>query len=278
VRASRRQQGEDGLPPAVRRWPIQAESEAFLVDDPATAPRFQDEIQEQESEYRSLSPMAVAGLVVSLASVFAFWSLPFVVVAAAGALLSVVAVRRIDGDPMALAGRGVALLGLAIAVGSGSAGVARFFSYQWRFEREARAIADLWVESVVAGDALTAHQLTYAPDKRQPLDGALPRAYQNNADLQTAIRDYVGQQPMRTMLALGRKAHVRYYQTEAPTQNTSAQVAKEVYAVTYDDGDGKRSFFIHITVGRVSRHQTKDKAWAISYVIGGPKPIGWVDE
>jgi hypothetical protein len=248
-----------------------------MLDEQAEVTHFDEEEQEELAPYRPLSGLALLGLLLGLVSVFAYWQPALVVIPAVGAVVSGMALRRMSSDPQALSGRWLALAGLALAVGCGSAGIARFASYQWQFEREARTAVELWFEYLANAEPHKAHQLTKTPAERLPLDDKLWRAYRNNNDLQAGIRDYVRQQPVRTLLALGRTAQVRFYQTEAASGNMADAETAEVYAVTYPDAGRTKTFFVHVTVRRLQRGRADAPGWVIGHARGGYRPIGWGD-
>jgi hypothetical protein len=248
-----------------------------MLDEQAEVIRFNGEEQEELIQYRSLSSLALLGLLLGLVSVFAYWQPALVVIPAIGAVVSGLALRRVSRDPQALSGRWLALAGLALAIGFGSAGIARFASFHWQFERQARTVVELWFEYLANAEPHKAHQLTKSPAERLPLDNKLWRAYRSNNELQAGIRDYVRQQPIRTLLALGHTAQVRFYQTEAPTRNMGDGGTAEVYAVTYPDAGQTKTFFVHVTVARIKRDQADVPGWVVGHARGGYRPIGWRD-
>ncbi|TWT87553.1 hypothetical protein Mal64_30940 [Pseudobythopirellula maris] len=118
-------------------------------------------IDDQES-YRPLSLMAVAGLLLALFSALALVvpSLayaPWVAVA-----VSWMAVRRIDANPALLAGRTLALAGVAIAALIGSTEVASRVVEHRTHTAAAHAAAERFLDALSRGDAAGALALTYS--------------------------------------------------------------------------------------------------------------------
>jgi len=75
-----------------------------------------------DRHYRAVSPLAVLSLVLGGLSFLTIFNWFFTVLPLAGALLGIVAVRRIDRSPQELQGRPFALAGLGLAVVLGTAG------------------------------------------------------------------------------------------------------------------------------------------------------------
>ena len=77
---------------------------------------------------------------------------------------------------------------------------------------------------------------------------------------------------MRTLLALGPKAQVRFYQTAAQARDNDNDQVDQVYAVTYEEGSERKSFFVLV---RMSRLKLRSGGADIMQTEGGYRPPGW---
>jgi MFS family permease len=103
------------------------------------------------ADYRPVSPLAVASLVVSMVAALAVitpfaWAIPLV-----GAGLAVAALADIGRPGAAKAGRLVALAALALSVGFGAQAVVGHMVDRWIVGRRAAAAAEVWIDAVREG-------------------------------------------------------------------------------------------------------------------------------
>jgi hypothetical protein len=103
------------------------------------------------ADYRPVSPLAVAALVVSMIAALAVvtpfaWAIPLV-----GVGLAVAALADINRPGAAKAGRLVALAALALAVGFGAQAVVGHVVDRWIVGRRAAAATAVWVDAVREG-------------------------------------------------------------------------------------------------------------------------------
>ena len=109
---------------------------------------------------------------------------------------------------------------------------------------EARQFSGEWFEYLAQDQPQTAHQMTVAPQSRQPLDDRLWAVYRNAPRLRRSWKRYVKSPLVRTLLALGPKAQVRFYETAAQARDNDNDQVDQVYAVTYEEGSERKSFFV----------------------------------
>ena len=217
-------------------------------DLPRTGPQDAD-----VAEYHALSAMAVAGVVAGLLSPFwiigpLLWLLP---VPLLGILFSTLALWRISRDWPDLAGRKAALIGLFLSVFSCIAAPVNWITYRQMIRHEARQFARLWFEHLARGEPHKAHQLTLEPDRRRPFDDDLLAWYRDVPRMRDDLEHFANQRLQRTLLALGRAAHVRYYQTVGQRHRATADDLALFYAVTFTQDGKRQSFFVLLEVKRV---------------------------
>jgi len=203
------------------------------------------------AEYRAMSVSAVAGLILGLLSAVALvdplaWLIPL-----GGVLLCVLALQRIARAAPALIGRKAALAGLVLSVLFGTAAVADRMTYRALMRSEGQRFARLWFDLLAQRDPKKAFQLTLAPRERHPLDEGLTQFYREGPRWHRMLLDYVERPVVRTLLALGKNAVVRYYGTGG--QETEGQRDKlyQVFAVTFDDAGRKTTFCVGLTLHRI---------------------------
>lgn len=229
--------------------------------------------------YRSLSAMAVVGLLAGLLSPLAYL-LRFDFFAAAGgaaaAVLSALALRKIAVQSPYLVGRKAALAGLLLGVTFLVAVPTNSGVYHYFIRREARQFADQWIKDVRNGDVLAADQLTLDARKRAGPDADLPELYVKRDDLKKMLDLFRDQAVIRTLFALGRTAEYRYYETAEEGGMEDGDYVKMAYAVTYADPQkGKTTFFITMGMSRRVDPQSGRCDWTMGRTEGPVRPSGW---
>ncbi|TWT32897.1 DUF4190 domain-containing protein [Blastopirellula retiformator] len=213
--------------------------------------------------YREPSRMAIAALVLGVASVLAllnqiFWFVPIV-----GVIVALVALRGISKSDH-LTGKGIATLGLFLSGVLGAVGVANSLIVTQAIEANATQFAEAWLE-LAAENPQEAHQLTISAGGRVPLDGNLnvyysenPKAleeygiYMENAAVQW-LRDHKEPKPSVQFL---RVAQIRY--------DDGRPYATCVFTVT--SGEAHRD--IAVELGRLAGRKDSghDYEWYVSNI------------
>ena len=237
------------------------------------------------ARYRPLSKLAVAGLIVGLLSPLAVIEPVLYLIPLAGILVGALALGRIARSGQALLGRKAALAGLVLSVGLAAAAPGHWITYRWLLRREARQFATVWFDLLRQGEPQKAFQLTVHPDYRQPLDDSLWDYYKENPQQHRSLWDYVGnaerglsdQAPplVRTLLALGSRARVRYFATEGQGRIGGTDTVYQIYAVTYDEGGGPKTFFVSMELKRVLVKPSGVASWRITRADGGVRPSAY---
>jgi hypothetical protein len=225
-------------------------------------------------DYRTLSVLAVVGLVLGIGSIAALLAVPFWGLPAAGIIVNSLALWRISRRQPALGGGRLATAGLALSLFWAAAAPVDTFVYQRLIRGQARRAAERWFDALARGQPQEAHQLTLLPKKRAPRGQPLWQHYRQVAQAAGELRSYVDQPTVRTLLALSTKVRVRYYETVDQGRDDSRDWVALIYAVTYDEGEGPKTFFIELLVDRDSLEPgTAD--WRIARINGGVRPAGW---
>ncbi len=232
------------------------------------------------AEYRSFSGWAVVALLIGILSPLALadplvWAVPI-----AGIAISSWALRRIKQNAPALLGRKTALAGLWLAAFFLAVASSDWCYHRWLIRSEARQVALFWFELLAKNRPESALQLTLSPESRQPLDARIWDFYKNTKKWRKALRNYVAegkpQEPprlVRTLLALGDSAQVRYLSTLSQIYIESQEWLTQLYALTFEEAGEKKTFFISIQLARV-RLSNGRSSWRIIGAQGGVGPDG----
>ena len=224
--------------------------------------------------YRALAPQAVVGLIFGLLAPLAMvdpllWALP-----ALGTFFSFWGLRCLRNRTGELVGRKFAWVGLVLSLLFLTAAPADLLTYRWMIGNEARQFSALWFRYLTQEEPHKAWQLHLAPQSRQPLDDRLWQFYRSSAQQRENLQKFVKLPVTRTLLALGPKAQVRFYQTASQEREDDDDLVNQYYAVTYEEQGERKSFFVLVRMMR-QRLSNGRAGWHIVAVEGGVRPEGW---
>ena len=235
--------------------------------------------------YQAVSLHAVLSLTCGLAGPLTFvgplgWLAPW-----AGIILAAAALRRIARNAPHLAGRKAALAGLTLSAIFAAAGPVEWIVYRQRVAAEAVQFAQFWFDFLRDDQPQKAFQLTLHPHQRQPLDASLWEFYTQEPRWRHELDDYVTQPAVRTLLALGPRAEVRFCQIDAQDRERDHDLVSPLFAVTFDEAGRKKTYFIRLKLERM-RLTTRDAQkrtvafadWRVVMIEGGVRPAGSVPE
>lgn len=225
------------------------------------------------SAYRALAGQAVVGLIIGLASPLALVDPLLYAIPIAGVLVSYWALRRIKKSD-ALTGRKMAASGLLLSLVFLVATPTDWIVYRRMIRAEARQFSALWFEFLTHDQPQKALQLLQAPQQRQRLNRDLWTFYRNDAKQREQLEGYVKDPLVRTLLALGQKAEIRFFDTVEQTNDGNDDVVQQWWAVTYEEEGEKRSFFVVVNMLRQKLPSGKAE-WRIYGTGLGPRPNGW---
>jgi hypothetical protein len=223
-------------------------------------------------EYRSVEPWAVGGLLLALLSPVALLDGLWWLIAPLGVLANAVALRRVAAEPHRM-GRAAALLGLGLSLFFGTAPWARSFAERLLLPEQARPTADQFFEFLRQGSPEKAVQLRFAPDYREPFDDTLWKYLRTNTAAGQELRRLVADPTVRTLLALGDRAQVRYFRSGGVSTDGARAVANLWYTVTFDDDQGrKKTFIVRVLLDRKPVGTPGLNPWKVGAVFGGINP------
>ena len=115
---------------------------------------------DQVAEYRTVSVLAIISLLVGLASPLCLMSRLFLVIPLLGAVVSILALRRIAASGGSLTGRWAASAGLVLCVACGAATFSRDAVTRYLRTAQAEEFGRSWLRLVSAGETEQAFRLT----------------------------------------------------------------------------------------------------------------------
>jgi hypothetical protein len=213
-------------------------------------------------EYRGVSGLAIAALVLGLLSPVAFvapllWSAPIFAIGFAWA-----AMHRIKAGGGELAGWNLALLGLLLAVLCGVAAPVHYATRHIWLETRAEAVAGKFVELLCADRPYAAYQLMLAPASRKPLDDAKPPEKWTDDREQKKYESFLGDEPVKLLRGAKKDAiepaGARWLGSDEDVDSISVR-----YQVRADNGAPAT---IHIRLARFAIHATGQEQWRITSI------------
>jgi hypothetical protein len=228
------------------------------------------------AKYRVLAGQAILGLLFGLLAPLALvdpmlWGMP-----ALGVIFSGWALRRIRKNVPAMTGGKMALTGLVLSLFFLSAAPANWLVYRSTIRNEARQFAELWFKYLTHDEPQKAYQLMIGPQFRRPLDDRLWDYYRSDPESRKSLEECLERPLIRTLLALGQRGQVRFYQTIGQTRRRNAERISQLYAVTYEEKNERKSFFVLLQMAR-TKLPGGGADWYIDIdqSAGGVRPEGW---
>jgi hypothetical protein len=193
---------------------------------------------DDSAQYRTISVLSLVSLAFGLASPLAFFGPLLMVLPIAGAVLALLAVRRIALSDGTLIGRTAALLALALSVASITAAFTRVELSHYLLSRQARATALEWFTLLQQGETEQASQLMSNSRQRPaPANPDNPNA----APATSPLDEFRAGPVVHFMLEHARSAPVRYDRSVAIDLFTTGEARiQQQYSVGVPptNGDG----------------------------------------
>ncbi len=224
-------------------------------------------------EYRSVCGLSVVAAIAGGLSALALldpalWSVPVV-----GIGLSLAALRRLARNEELIGRRG-AIAGLVLSLLFLSSASAWWFLERWQLRSQGLRVAEAYFELLRSGQPVLAHQLTTHADVRVPLDDeeAIWELYREDQFALVELDRYLESPVVRTLVALGPEAHIRHYGSDGSASGSSTRTFFEVFTVTFDSQEGRKTFFVRLSLERAPRHRTEGYGWRVTDIDGGVRP------
>jgi hypothetical protein len=219
-------------------------------------------------EYQAVEPLAVVALLAGLLSPLAIVAALLCVVPLLGLTAAGIALLRIARDERR--GRGLALAGLALSTFFLALPLARYASSQVLLARQGRLAADQFVAFLHEGSPEKAALLQMLPDYRPPLDDGLWSYYRNDAKAKEQLQAFVDKPAIRMLLALGDRADVEFYKTNAALAGHRMALVNYVYTVTFTDDDNrKKTILFNVMLERKPTESSELNPWRVKEFAAG---------
>jgi hypothetical protein len=222
-------------------------------------------------DYHAISPPAVGSLILGLLSPVVLAGMLLWVIPAIGIGLALLALRSIRRSSGALTGRGVALTGLFLCTLFATAAPAQVLYARHSLAQAARPIVDAWFDFLRHGEPEKALQLTMPAAQRRELNDALWDYYGSAKENRDQLEGFVASPVPRFVLEQGEKCQARFYDANRVATSSSGDTIELIYAVTYPDGPGKKTFFVNVTVDRRPLKEG-EVGWRVATNGGGIHP------
>lgn len=244
-----------------------------MMDQEPSRPRFTSPLDaSRNDEYRVLSGLAVAGLVLGVLSAVALIEPRAAFVAVAGVLASILALWRIARRSPELVGRKAAIAGLLLSLLLGSVALGHVLTYRWLLIHQTRQVGMAWFDLLAQGQPQAAHQLLVKPNDRQTPGNDLWKFYRADENRYKSLEHFVNEPLPRTLLALGDRATVRPYATESVEITRGGTVVYELFSVTFDRDGQKTTFLVRLGARLYPDAPAGGAPWQIVVADGGVKP------
>lgn len=187
---------------------------------PSAAPAFNADDVNNVADYRSLSVLAIISLLIGLASPLCLFSPVFLMIPLFGAVISLLALRRIAVSEGRLAGRWAATVGLALCVASGASAVSRSTVVRYVRTNRAEEFGRSWIAKLLAKEPDQAFKMTI--DSTRPSSQADPGM---PAPTATPHEQFLSNPFVKAVLVAGENATVERLET----LNYAAQTQKDYF-------------------------------------------------
>jgi hypothetical protein len=235
--------------------PKQAPNE--VTPNQAATPPSAYSVDDEFPGYRPVSAAAVAGFLISLASVLVFISLNYAFLPVLGLIVCSLALRRIAALEQRLVGRRLALIGLTLSLSFGLVAPTMAVVNQWQIRSDARRFADEWFKAAAQRDS----DFVYAVHMPASMRGGseFTKVIKSQPHARQMMKTFLQEPAVRTLFALGPRAQARFYQRELITSVSTGEVhVVDIYAVTVDDAGDRTTFFVDVTLERA---KNADQSW-----------------
>ncbi|MDR0609149.1 MAG: hypothetical protein LBG58_03490 [Planctomycetaceae bacterium] len=223
---------------------------------------------EEDVLYTRLSVPALLAALFGVTSFLVFMTPWFFFLSILGILFSFIAIWSIGKAEGSLTGLRFAQFGLCSSIVSLTAVAILWPTYHYGVRCEADRFFRIWFDALGQNNIPLAKGLTSPYWERPASDKPeewWKKQYENNF-LHKSIHTYTENKLIRVLLALGDKAKVSYYKTLSVTTGEEKDTVVTLYAVSFQNDNGKtETFFVKMTGKR-------------SFPSGDIKSAGWALE
>jgi len=219
------------------------------------------------AEYPQVSRLAIGSLLLAVIAVGAVFNPLLICVAVAGAALAAAALWSIARADRPRLGRKAAIVALLLSLLFAAWGLtARTVREQWLC-REAKQLADKWLQLARAGRRYEAHQLHVPWKDRQAPGANLDDYYKNTQQARFELDSFFRAQPLPQIIEAGSQGQVRYLQCDSLADESSAGSRTDVATLRYaldcqQDGQPRTVTFL-VLMARTLESESAEAHWEL---------------
>ena len=231
-------------------------------NNPAFTPSFEAE-DDEVVQYHAVSVLAIVGLLLGLASPLCFMAPLLMMVPVIGAVVSLIALRRISASEGALVGRKAAAAGLALCIAFSVAAVSRAKVTQYLRTQQAESVARQWFELVQSGQTEPAFRLTVRGASPEPPP---PPGSPESAPAEDPLAHFLHDPVVEALQAAGEAAIVEPGGSVDYSAQSGGQVfVRRQFVVTPPAGvESGTSFDVTLTLQRARVSGERDLRWLVA--------------
>jgi hypothetical protein len=221
---------------------------------------FHSDDVEYVASYKSLSVLAIFCLLIGLLSPLCLvWS-GFLALPLVGIVLSLLAIWRIAASEGRLAGRGAAIVGLALSVAFGTMA----FSHQsltrhWR-SNQAEEFGREWLALLTANDTNAAFKATYEGNRTLP-----PPEPGTPAPTATPYEEFLSSTLIKQLVAAGKGAKIEFVGTiDFVAQTQTSYLVQQRFNVTPQGGNADSAIATDLTMHRSQFRGDANPRWLVT--------------
>jgi hypothetical protein len=225
------------------------------------------------AEYRPVSGWALAALFVGLLSFVALfhpllWSVPM-----AGAVVSLIALRRISRSDVPLIGRRAALIGLAFSLLYGVAAATRVASRDYWLRSRAERLASEFIDLIRSRKTAEAYALMRQSLEKKPLKPAPGSREANQPEPKNQREMFASTEPVKTLLSLGPAAQLERLNTTIQSGPGPWQAVSVLYRVHRPDEHSLDPLEVVIYVEQMFDEDSNERWWIVNVTIPPPPQL-----
>lgn len=220
--------------------------------------------EEDLGDYRAVSAMAVIGVVLGILSATAFIHPLLWLLACIAVIVNAVALRQLAESNSRLLGRKAALAGMAVSLIFTIAAPTQFLIHRHMLSREAVGVAREWFGYFRDNRPEMAFSMSHYPMSKEARERLPMPARGESGSAMRPIRDFLREPQVDLMLKLGKRAHIRFFETEEVWSGGNMEGVREIYVVTVGENAQPTSFFIRLGVTRSRDLATGEWQWQVT--------------
>lgn len=219
--------------------------------------------EDGRSEYRPIHALSIVGVLLAAASILAIGNVVFWVVPLFALAVNVKALRQIAQESPPPLGRGAALAGVALSLIFAFSAPLATWSEQRANQWQAIEAAKAWFAALRQNEPDVAHQWTLPRWRRAGVGEPVSIEYTTTASQKT-LATFVEGPVVRTLLKLGKRAHVRYQGNQSAALGDEERTLVDLYSVTVDETRRPTTFYVALTIKARLDRLRHSWSWEVS--------------